>query len=151
MPRKERLAGAGRGSGPAAAAIIERENSNVHAIVLPEGTPVTRDFRCDRVWVWIDRNGSVVSPPRTGGSLWQRIVVRDWRADRGGDSVAVNGGGGKNMKASCNYTVIVHVTAFVMSILQLEGGLVTKDLKSSSLGGKSVAVNGGGGKNMKAV
>ncbi|KAL3849943.1 hypothetical protein ACJIZ3_011825 [Penstemon smallii] len=50
--------------GEAAAAVIERENPHVNAIVLKDGTPVTRDFRCDRVWVWVDKHGIVVRPPR---------------------------------------------------------------------------------------
>ncbi|KAF9608946.1 hypothetical protein IFM89_024585 [Coptis chinensis] len=50
--------------GEVAAARIERENPLVNAIVLLEGTPVTRDFRCDRVWVWVDREGKVVRAPQ---------------------------------------------------------------------------------------
>ncbi|TYG93894.1 hypothetical protein ES288_A11G147100v1 [Gossypium darwinii] len=52
--------------GEGAKTTIERENSNVDAIVLLDGTPVTRDFRCDRVWVWVDSNGHVVRPPTIG-------------------------------------------------------------------------------------
>ncbi|WJZ87254.1 hypothetical protein VitviT2T_006650 [Vitis vinifera] len=43
--------------GEAAAAIIERENLNVKAGVVKEGTLVTTDFRCDRVRVWVDSYG----------------------------------------------------------------------------------------------
>ncbi|KAK8693965.1 hypothetical protein V6N13_071535 [Hibiscus sabdariffa] len=50
-------------NGERAKATIERENPNVGAIVLRDGTPVTRDFRCDRVWVWVDANGRVVRTP----------------------------------------------------------------------------------------
>ena len=50
--------------GNVAAAKIEKENPNVHAIVLPKGSPVTRDFRCDRVWVFINKHGLVVDPPQ---------------------------------------------------------------------------------------
>ncbi|EYU46484.1 hypothetical protein ABFS82_04G038200 [Erythranthe guttata] len=50
-------------SGAAAAAVIERENRNVHAIVLKDGTPTTRDFRCDRVWVWVNDYGVVIRTP----------------------------------------------------------------------------------------
>ncbi|GAB2282290.1 hypothetical protein Dimus_016838 [Dionaea muscipula] len=53
-------------SGAAAAAKIHRENRLVHPIVLPEGTPVTKDFRCDRVWVWVDPRGIVIRAPRVG-------------------------------------------------------------------------------------
>ncbi|KAI5680126.1 hypothetical protein M9H77_01353 [Catharanthus roseus] len=52
--------------GEAAAAVVERENPNVRAIVLKDGTPVTRDFRCDRVWVWVNKERIVVRPPRVG-------------------------------------------------------------------------------------
>ncbi|KDP36376.1 hypothetical protein JCGZ_08645 [Jatropha curcas] len=50
-------------NGKAAAALIEKENKHVNAIVLKEGTPVTRDFRCDRVWVWVNECGVVVRVP----------------------------------------------------------------------------------------
>ncbi|KAF7850015.1 hypothetical protein BT93_L0024 [Corymbia citriodora subsp. variegata] len=53
-------------SGNVAAGIVERENHNVKARVLLEGSPTTRDFRCDRVWVWVDRNGKVTQVPRIG-------------------------------------------------------------------------------------
>ncbi|KNA20989.1 hypothetical protein SOVF_047400 [Spinacia oleracea] len=53
-------------NGKEAAIIIERENPNVEAIVLPDGTAVTDDFRCDRVWVWVDCNRLVVRPPTIG-------------------------------------------------------------------------------------
>ncbi|WOG89048.1 hypothetical protein DCAR_0208284 [Daucus carota subsp. sativus] len=49
--------------GLAAAEIVEKENPNVNAIVLLVGTPVTRDFRCDRVWVWVNEDGIVVCTP----------------------------------------------------------------------------------------
>ncbi|KAH1063252.1 hypothetical protein J1N35_028239 [Gossypium stocksii] len=49
--------------GEAAKTTIERENPNVHAIVLLDGTPVSLDFRCDRVRVFVDSNGHVVRPP----------------------------------------------------------------------------------------
>ena len=46
--------------GEVAAATIERENKNVHhAIVVLDGSKVTMDFRCDRVWVWVSKNGIV--------------------------------------------------------------------------------------------
>ncbi|XP_043694699.1 inhibitor of trypsin and hageman factor-like [Telopea speciosissima] len=37
--------------GDAAAAKIETQNPNVDAIILLDGTPVTKGFRCNRVWV----------------------------------------------------------------------------------------------------
>uniref|UniRef100_A0A7N0TUC1 Proteinase inhibitor n=1 Tax=Kalanchoe fedtschenkoi TaxID=63787 RepID=A0A7N0TUC1_KALFE len=52
--------------GHEAAGIIESQNHRVRAIVLLVGTPTTRDFRCDRVWVWVNKKGDVVSPPRAG-------------------------------------------------------------------------------------
>ncbi|KAH7577636.1 hypothetical protein ACOSQ2_001397 [Xanthoceras sorbifolium] len=53
-------------NGEEAAAKIERENVNVDAIVLLDGTPVTMDFNCNRVWVWVNRHGKVTRVPRTG-------------------------------------------------------------------------------------
>ncbi|KAE9589751.1 hypothetical protein Lal_00021523 [Lupinus albus] len=52
--------------GTEAEATIESENPLVDAIVLLEGTPVTKDFRCDRVWVWVDTNGIVKKIPIIG-------------------------------------------------------------------------------------
>ncbi|CAL0321137.1 unnamed protein product [Lupinus luteus] len=52
--------------GTEAEATIEKENPLVDAIVLLEGTPVTKDFRCDRVWVWVDTNGIVIKVPTIG-------------------------------------------------------------------------------------
>ncbi|KAE8676220.1 Inhibitor of trypsin and hageman factor [Hibiscus syriacus] len=53
-------------NGESAKTTIENENPDVAAIVLLDGTQVTTDFRCDRVWVWVDRNGQVVRAPRIG-------------------------------------------------------------------------------------
>ncbi|KAL1547154.1 hypothetical protein AAHA92_23661 [Salvia divinorum] len=53
-------------NGDDAAAVVESENRHVNAIVLKDGTPVTRDFRCDRVWVWVDDHGVVVRAPKVG-------------------------------------------------------------------------------------
>ncbi|CAN0886559.1 Proteinase inhibitor [Linum grandiflorum] len=52
-------------NGQTAAATIERENRNVHAIIHKEGDPTTMDFRCDRVWVVVNDHGIVTSIPRT--------------------------------------------------------------------------------------
>ncbi|KAJ4836291.1 hypothetical protein Tsubulata_008020 [Turnera subulata] len=49
--------------GEEAAAIIEKENPNVNAIIVLEGSPITLDYRCDRVRVFVDENGIVVSAP----------------------------------------------------------------------------------------
>ncbi|ESR34816.1 hypothetical protein CICLE_v10006211mg [Citrus x clementina] len=53
-------------NGKVAAAIIEKENPCVHAIVLLEGTPVTKDYRIDRVRVWVNKKGKVIRVPRIG-------------------------------------------------------------------------------------
>lgn len=53
-------------NGDLAARTIERENPNVHAIVLLDGTPVTFDFRCDRVWVWVNTDRIVLQSPHIG-------------------------------------------------------------------------------------
>ncbi|KAI7726528.1 hypothetical protein M8C21_016218 [Ambrosia artemisiifolia] len=50
-------------SGEAAAATIEKENPLVNATVILDGTPVPRDFRCDRVWVWVNTQGVVIRTP----------------------------------------------------------------------------------------
>lgn len=50
--------------GKAAAVKIERENPNVGAILVEEGTPSpTKDRKCDKVRVWIDQNGVVTRVP----------------------------------------------------------------------------------------
>ncbi|KAL6271500.1 hypothetical protein ACE6H2_028411 [Prunus campanulata] len=53
-------------SGEDAAAKIERENHNVRAIIILEGSATTLDRRCDRVWVWVNRNGTVTKAPKVG-------------------------------------------------------------------------------------
>ncbi|KAL8530342.1 hypothetical protein ACS0TY_007397 [Phlomoides rotata] len=53
-------------NGEKAAQVIEKENMNVDAIVLKDGTPVIQDFRCDRVWVWVNDYGVVVRVPSVG-------------------------------------------------------------------------------------
>ncbi|KAF3968711.1 hypothetical protein ACB098_02G077700 [Castanea mollissima] len=52
--------------GTVAEATIERENSYVDAVIVPEGSSVIKDFRCDRVWVWVDKNGIVYRVPTIG-------------------------------------------------------------------------------------
>ncbi|KDP21344.1 hypothetical protein JCGZ_21815 [Jatropha curcas] len=53
-------------NGKAAAATIEKENGNVDAILVKEGSSVILDFRCDRVWVWVNENGVVTRVPIIG-------------------------------------------------------------------------------------
>lgn len=52
--------------GRKAAAIIEEENDLVTAVIIPEGSVVTQDFLCNRVWVWLDKNNIVVHVPKIG-------------------------------------------------------------------------------------
>ncbi|KAK4389484.1 Proteinase inhibitor [Sesamum angolense] len=52
-------------SGEDAVKIIEEENSLVSALLVPPTIP-TRDFRCDRVFVYVDENGIVKYPPGIG-------------------------------------------------------------------------------------
>lgn len=53
-------------NGEEAAEIIMRENPKVDAIVVKQGSVVTMDFRCDRVWVWVDKHGNVKLTPHIG-------------------------------------------------------------------------------------
>ncbi|VVB03255.1 unnamed protein product [Arabis nemorensis] len=52
--------------GDYAASVIERENPRVDAVVILEGSPVTGDFRCDRVRVWVNSHGIVDRIPASG-------------------------------------------------------------------------------------
>lgn len=52
--------------GKKAEKIIEHENPHVDAIIVPEGSFVTQDFRCDRVWVWVDCDDKVIRTPMIG-------------------------------------------------------------------------------------
>lgn len=45
---------------------IQKENPYVIATVLREGSPLTDDFRCDRVRVFVDGNGKVTQVPNIG-------------------------------------------------------------------------------------
>ena len=49
--------------GEDAAATIRRENPWLNPIILLEGTPVTREIRCDRVRIWVNESGNVVVVP----------------------------------------------------------------------------------------
>ncbi|XWS07973.1 hypothetical protein CRYUN_Cryun41cG0037000 [Craigia yunnanensis] len=53
-------------TGKLAAAAIENENPLVNAVIVLEGTPVTEDFRCDRVRVWVNTDGIVTEVPVIG-------------------------------------------------------------------------------------
>ncbi|RDX74039.1 hypothetical protein CR513_46248, partial [Mucuna pruriens] len=52
--------------GTVAEATIERENPLVNAQIVPEGSSVILDFRCDRVWVWVNKDGIVKQVPHIG-------------------------------------------------------------------------------------
>ncbi|EXB81310.1 Proteinase inhibitor [Morus notabilis] len=52
--------------GEIAAAKIEKENPNVDAIVKLQGTPVIQDYRCNRVWIWVNTHGVVSTVPHVG-------------------------------------------------------------------------------------
>ncbi|KAK9747666.1 hypothetical protein RND81_02G007100 [Saponaria officinalis] len=52
--------------GTVAVTTIEKENTNVEAVIVPDGSFVTADFRCDRVRVWVDCHGVVIRPPTIG-------------------------------------------------------------------------------------
>ncbi|UJR23214.1 hypothetical protein I4U23_026233 [Adineta vaga] len=43
--------------------IIKKENSNLDVIKLKEGSPVTEDFRSNRVRVFFNKDGNVSSTP----------------------------------------------------------------------------------------
>ncbi|CAL5337504.1 hypothetical protein CsSME_00020723 [Camellia sinensis var. sinensis] len=52
--------------GETAAATVERENPLVNAVIVLEGTIVTKDFLCTRVRVWVDDCGIVTRVPVIG-------------------------------------------------------------------------------------
>ncbi|GAA0174319.1 hypothetical protein LIER_41697 [Lithospermum erythrorhizon] len=52
--------------GVKAGTTIEKENKNVTAVIVIEGTPVPSDFRCDRVWVWVNKQWLVSIVPILG-------------------------------------------------------------------------------------
>ncbi|CAK9167960.1 unnamed protein product [Ilex paraguariensis] len=52
--------------GEIAAATIEKENPFVTATIVPPGTSVLTVFRCDNVYVWVDKNGIVIRTPVIG-------------------------------------------------------------------------------------
>ncbi|CAA7395234.1 unnamed protein product [Spirodela intermedia] len=52
--------------GTLAVTIIERQNPLVHAGIVPEGTIVILNFVCNRVRVWVNKAGIVVTTPVIG-------------------------------------------------------------------------------------
>ncbi|KAB2625542.1 glu S.griseus protease inhibitor-like [Pyrus ussuriensis x Pyrus communis] len=53
--------------GKDAKAIIESENRLVHVVIVKEGSFVTKDYRCDRVRVWVDKHDIVTKKiPQSG-------------------------------------------------------------------------------------
>ncbi|KAI3864252.1 hypothetical protein MKX03_019145 [Papaver bracteatum] len=53
--------------GETAAATIKRENPYVdRAVLVPEGSAVTADWRCNRVFIWINKAGYVYEIPTIG-------------------------------------------------------------------------------------
>ncbi|KAG8653966.1 hypothetical protein MANES_05G086372v8 [Manihot esculenta] len=50
-PRKNAWPKLVRKNRDSAVSIIEKENKNVNTIVLKDGMSVTKDFRCNRVWI----------------------------------------------------------------------------------------------------
>ncbi|CAH1412307.1 unnamed protein product [Lactuca virosa] len=53
-------------SGQAATIIIERQNVNVDAVIVEEGSSVSTDIRCDRVRIFVDDNHIVKEVPKVG-------------------------------------------------------------------------------------
>ncbi|KAM6565194.1 hypothetical protein CsatB_025192 [Cannabis sativa] len=53
-------------NGDEAAKTIGKENGNVMAFVILEGTIVTKEFSCERVRVWVNHSGIVIQVPKIG-------------------------------------------------------------------------------------
>ncbi|KAI3964660.1 hypothetical protein MKX01_020477 [Papaver californicum] len=53
-------------NGKIAAPRIKYENCKVYALVILDGIFVNLDFRCDMVWVWVNKAGKVVRTPTIG-------------------------------------------------------------------------------------
>ncbi|KAE8009085.1 hypothetical protein FH972_005539 [Carpinus fangiana] len=49
-----------------AKAVIEKDNPLVRVVVLPPGAIGLGDFCCNRVYLYVDRNGKTISVPRVG-------------------------------------------------------------------------------------
>ncbi|KAJ4840562.1 hypothetical protein Tsubulata_024196 [Turnera subulata] len=54
------------GRGKAAEKKIEKENPYVDARIVLDGSFVTQEFSCTRVWVWVDKEGIVTRVPKIG-------------------------------------------------------------------------------------
>ncbi|KAL8210277.1 hypothetical protein R6Q57_007009 [Mikania cordata] len=52
--------------GECAVKIIEKENTLVYAQIIAEGTMIVQIYICDRVLVWVNKKGLVVSTPTIG-------------------------------------------------------------------------------------
>lgn len=52
--------------GTVAEGTIEKEDPLVDAVIVREGTSVITDFLCDRVWVWVNKDGIVYQVPTIG-------------------------------------------------------------------------------------
>ncbi|KAF3788984.1 Glu protease inhibitor [Nymphaea thermarum] len=53
--------------GSTAEAIIKAENPYVKTVqIVPEGSFVIQDFRCDRVFVWVKPNNTIYLTPKIG-------------------------------------------------------------------------------------
>ncbi|KAK4361656.1 hypothetical protein RND71_020608 [Anisodus tanguticus] len=53
-------------NGQMAVVIIKNENMTVKVFIVKPNSFVTDDFRCDRVRVWVDGNGTVIQVPKLG-------------------------------------------------------------------------------------
>lgn len=53
-------------TGEEAKAQILQQEPGLNVIVMPQGAPCTRDYRLDRVRVFVDNDQKVVSAPRKG-------------------------------------------------------------------------------------
>jgi len=53
-------------TGDEAKAAIAKDRSDVQVEVIPDGSPVTMDYRTDRCRVFVDGSGKVVHPPHLG-------------------------------------------------------------------------------------
>jgi len=53
-------------TGEEAKAHILKEHSELNVQVMNELSPCTADYRVDRVRVFVNKDGQVVAPPRTG-------------------------------------------------------------------------------------
>lgn len=53
-------------NGEKAIAIIQSQNPAVIAVLVPEDSDVTGDFRCDRVRVYVNKNNVITRVPSIG-------------------------------------------------------------------------------------